>query len=99
MKTLLPILKTKLFLLGFVSACTVILATTVPQIRNVIVPKASEEKIVEQKEKSFSPKKKKNKNSIENRFGTPADASTTATVVSDKADYAPLSTAIFTGDG
>ena len=44
MKTLLPILKTKLFLLGFVSTCTVILATTVPQIRNFI---ASEKTIGE----------------------------------------------------
>ena len=92
MKSLLPVLKTKLFLLGFVSACTVILATTVPQIKNFIAPtKTTEEKIVAEIK---TVKKKTSK-----KINTSREASTIAMVVSDKPDYAPLSTAIFTGDG
>ena len=62
MKTLLPILKTKLFLLGFISACTVILATTVPQIRNFIASeKAIGEKIVTEQKKIAPKINKQNK--------------------------------------
>ena len=99
MKTLIPILKTKLFVLSFLSACTVILATTVPQIKNFIAPKPSEEKVFKEKERPISSSKKKAKSTLQSRFGIPADASSTATVVSDKADYGPGSTAIFIGNG
>jgi hypothetical protein len=62
MKTLLPILKTNLFLLGFVSACTVILATTVPQIKNFIASeKAIGEKITTEQKKTAPKINKKNK--------------------------------------
>src|SRR6188768_3332657 len=104
MKTLLPILKTKLFLLGFVSTCTVILATTVPQIRNFIAPeKAIGEKITTE-QKKISPKiKKQNKTVSSSRvtsgLSLEMNNSFVATVTSDAPDYAPLSTATFTGAG
>src|SRR6187551_2306032 len=104
MKTLLPILKTKLFLLSFVSTCTVILATTVPQIRNFIAPeKAIGEKIITEQKKIAPKIKKQNKNVSSSRvtsgLSLEMNNSFVATVVSDQPDYAPLSTATFTGDG
>ncbi len=104
MKTLLPILKTKLFVLGFISACTVILATTIPQVRNFIAPqKAIGEKITTE-QKKIAPKIKTQNKTVSSSRVTSGVAlemnnSFTATVVSDQPDYAPLSTATFTGDG
>ncbi|HET6722846.1 MAG TPA: hypothetical protein VFH07_08865, partial [Chitinophagaceae bacterium] len=100
MKTLLPILKTKLVLLSFISACTVILATTVPQIRNFIVAeKAIGEKIT-MEQKKIVPKIKKQKKTVSvsrltSGLSLEMDNSFEATVVSDQPDYAPLSTATF----
>jgi hypothetical protein len=106
MKTLLPILKTKLFLLGFVSTCTVILATTVPQIRNFI----ASEKLVGEKitteQKKITPKIKKQNKIVSSSRVTSGlslemkmNNSFEATLTSDAPDYAPLSTATFTGNG
>jgi len=98
MKTLLPILKTKLFLLGFVSTCTVILATTVPQIRNFIAPEKLIGEKITTEQKKISPKiKKQNKTVSASRVtsGISLDMNNSfeATVTSDAPDYAPLSTA------
>src|SRR5688572_12249521 len=104
MKILLPVLKTKLFILSFVSACTVILATTVPQIKNFIAPeKAIGEKITTEQKKITPKIKKQNRTVSSSRVtsGLSLDVNNSfeATVTSDKDDYAPLSTAIFTGNG
>ena len=64
MRTLLPLLKTKLFLLGFVFACTIVLATTVPEIKNFIAIKVVGEKITEQ-QNTVAAKTKKQKKFIE----------------------------------
>jgi predicted PurR-regulated permease PerM len=61
MKKLLPILKTKLFLLSFVSGCTVILATTVPQVRNLISSEKTIKEKVTSQQKKISPNVKKAK--------------------------------------
>src|SRR5688572_5974557 len=104
MKTLLPILKTKLFLLGFVSACTVILATTVPTIKNFIAPqKAIGEKITTEQKKIVPISKKQNKTVNISRvtsgvaFGM--NNSFEATVQTDKQDYHPGDTVEITGSG
>src|SRR5436190_1526598 len=104
MKTLLPILKTKLFLLGFVSTCTVILATTVPQIRNFVSPdKLISEKITTEQKKIVPKISKKNKTIIASRVTSSVplklNNSFEATVTTDQPDYAPRSTATFTGAG
>src|SRR5215204_2443051 len=102
MKTLLPILKTKLFLLGFVSACTVILATTVPQIKNLI----ARERVIKEKittvQKKIAPKiNKQNKTVSSSRVtsNVPFEMSNSfeATLTSDSADYQPGSTCTLTG--
>src|SRR5688572_2155038 len=104
MKTLLPVLKTKLFILSFVSACTVILATTVPQIKNFIAPeKAIGDKITTE-QKKITPKIKKQSKTVSasrvtSGLSLEMNNSFEATVTSDAPDYAPLSTATFTGDG
>src|SRR6186713_2961707 len=104
MKTLLPILKTKLFLLSFVSACTVILATTVPQIRNFIAPERMIGEKITTEQKKMAPKiKKQNKTVSASRvtsgLSLEMNNSFVATVTSDAPDYAPRSTATFTGAG
>src|SRR6187401_1056081 len=104
MKTLLPILKTKLFLLGFVSTCTVILATTVPQIRNFIAPEKKIGEKITTEQKKIAPKIKKqnktvNASRVTSNVSLGINNSSGATVTSDAPDYAPLSTATFTGDG
>ena len=104
MKTLLPILKTKLVLLSFVSACTVILATTVPQIRNLIVAEKSiGEKIITE-QKKISPKiKKQNKevnvSRVTSGLSFEMNNSFVATVQTDKPDYIPGDTVTITGSG
>ena len=106
MKTLLPILKTKLFLLGFVSTCTVILATTVPQIRNFIAPEKLIGEKITTEQKKITPKIKKQNKIVSSSRVTSGlslemkmNNSFEATLTSDAPDYAPLSTATFTGNG
>ena len=103
MKTLLPILRTKLFLLSFVFACTAILANNLIQRDNLFKFSETKDDIVAKPDKLLIQKKrtanKKINLQLQQRFGIPADASFTATVTSDKPDYAPLSTAVFTGNG
>src|SRR5688572_24674965 len=104
MKTLLPVLKTKLFILGFISACTVILATTVPQIKKFIAPqKAIGEKITTEQKKIVPKSKKQNKTVNVSRVTSGVARGMNnlfeATVLTDKADYTPLSTAYFYGSG
>jgi hypothetical protein len=65
MKTLLPILKTKLFLLGFVSACTVILATTIPQVRNFIAPEKKIGEKITTEQKKIAPKINKQNKTVD----------------------------------
>src|SRR6188768_2224390 len=104
MKTLLPILKTKLFLLGFVSTCTVILATTVPQIRNFIAPqKAIGEKITTEQKKIVPKIKKQNKTVSSSRVTSGLSLEMNnefdATVQTDKPDYQPGDFVVITGSG
>src|SRR5688572_9161495 len=104
MKTLLPVLKTKLFLLGFVSACTVILATTVPQIKNFIAPqKAIGEKITTEQKKIAPKSKKQNKivnaSRVTSGVALEMNNSFDATVQTDKVDYYPGEYVIITGSG
>src|SRR5688572_30080972 len=104
MKTLLPVLKTKLFLIGFVSACTVILATTVPQIRNYIAPqKAIGEKITTEQKKIAPKSKKQNKTVNVSRVtsGVALEMNNpfVATVTTDKPDYIPEDHVVITGSG
>src|SRR5688572_408758 len=104
MKTLLPVLKTKLFLLGFVSACTVILATTVPTIRNFIAPqKAIGEKITTEQKKIATKTKTQNKTVSSSRVtaGLSLEMNNLfdATVQTDKADYVPGEYVVITGSG
>src|SRR5262245_44603964 len=103
MKTLLPILKTKLATLSFLFVSTIIIATTVPQVRNFIAEKITE-RVRLSEEKKIAPKIKKQNKTVDasrvtSGLSFETDNSFEATVVSDKPDYAPLSTAIFTGDG
>ena len=95
MKTLLPILKTKLFLLSFISACTVILATTVPQIRNFIAPEKTIGEKITTEQKKIAPKiNKQNKTVSASRVTSSVSLemnnSFEATVTSDQPDYAPF---------
>ena len=104
MKTLLPILKTKLVLLSFISACTVILATTVPQIRNLIVAeKAIGEKITTEQKKISPNIIKQNKSvsasSVTSGLSFEMNNSFEATVQTDKADYQPGDYVVITGSG
>src|SRR5687767_9582559 len=104
MKTLLPVLKTKLFLLGFVSACTVILATTVPQIKNYIAPqKAIGEKITTEQKKIAPISKKQNKtvnaSRVTSGLSLEVNNSFEAVVLTDKNDYHPGETLYITGNG
>ena len=64
MKTLLPILKTKLFLLSFISACTVILATTIPQVRNFITPEKKIGEKITAEQKKITPKINKHSKTV-----------------------------------
>src|SRR5688572_21220057 len=104
MKALLPVLKTKLFILGFISACTVILATTVPQIKNFIAPqKAIGEKITTE-QKKVAPKSKKQTNTVSSSRVTSGlslemNNSFEAVVLTDKNDYHPGETLYITGNG
>ena len=91
MKSVLPILKTKLFVVGFVSACTIVLATTVPQIRNFIAP----EKVLDEKntaeQKKISPKKIRlnkeiNASRLTSRLSFDMENGFEATLISDAAD-------------
>src|SRR5688572_28036628 len=104
MKILLPVLKTKLFILSFVSACTVILATTVPQIKNFIAPeKAIGEKITTEQKKITPKIKKQNRTVSSSRVtsGLSLDVNNSfvATVTTDKLDYQPGEYVIITGSG
>ena len=104
MKTLLPILKTKLFVLGFVSACTVILATTVPQIKNFIAPeRVIKEKITEEQKKIPLKNNKQNNaltlSRVKSGFSFEMTNSFVATVQTDKADYQPGDLVVITGAG
>ena len=104
MKTLLPILKTKLFLLSFISACTVILATTVPQIRNFIAPEKKIGEKITTEQKKIPPKinrqnKIVNASSVTSGFSLEVNNSYYATVVTDKGDYSPGEHVIITGTG
>lgn len=102
MKTLLPLLKTKLILVSFVVACTAILANNFIQRNNLF--KFSETKETIAKPDNVAAKTKKvgskkiNLQLRENSFKE-ASASFEATVTSDQPDYAPRSTATFTGSG
>src|SRR5687767_5049251 len=104
MKTLLPILKTKLFVLSFVSACTVILATTIPQVRNFIAPqKAIGEKITTEQKKIASKTNRTNKtvnlSRVTSGLSLGMNNSFDATVQTDKPDYQPGDYVIITGSG
>src|SRR6478735_4982352 len=104
MKTLLPILKTKLFLLGFVSTCTVILATTVPQIRNFIAPEKAIGQKITTEQKKITPKiKKQNKTVSASRVTSGLSLEMNnefdPTVTTDFQDYPPGSTVTITGAG
>src|SRR5688572_30569460 len=104
MKALLPVLKTKLFLLGFVSACTVILATTVPQIKNIIAPqKAIGEKITTEQKKIAPKSKKQNKtvnvSRVTSGVALEMNNSFEAIVLTDRPDYHPGDTVVITGSG
>lgn len=103
MKTLLLILRTKLFLFGLLFTCTFILANNYIQRKDPFTFTEVKENIVAKPENSAIAKKKlaKQKMNLQlqgNSFRD-ADVSFTATVTSDKLDYAPTSTAIFTGLG
>ena len=104
MKSLLPILKTKLVLLSFVSACTVILATTVPQIRNFIAPEKKIGEKITTEQKKISPKTKtQNKTVSASRVTSGLSLEVNnldaATVITDKADYVPGELVLVTGTG
>ena len=104
MKTLLPVLKTRLVVLSFLFACTAILATTIPQIKNFIAsPKANEEKIITE-QKKISPKanrvnKTVNVSRATSNVSLEMNNAFEATLTSDQDDYAPGSTATLTGTG
>ena len=92
MKTLLPILKTKLFLLVFVSGCTVILATTIPQIKNFIAAeKPIGEKITTEQKRIVLNIKKQNRTVSSSRVtsGLSLDMNNSfeAIIQTDKLDY------------
>ena len=104
MKTLLLLLRTKLFLFVFLSTCTFILANNYIQRNDFFkFSETGAEKMIAKPEKleiktKKASEKKLNLQLQENSF---RDATTNfeATVTSDQADYAPLSTATFTGSG
>ena len=103
MKTFLLLLRTKLFLLVFLSTCTFILANNYIQRNDFFKFTEVKEDVVAKPENSAVPTKEidRKKNSLQlqqNSFREAGDAFE-ATVTSDKPDYAPLSTAIFTGAG
>ena len=103
MKTLLPILKTKLVLLSFVFACTAILANNLIQRDNLFrFSETKEEPVAKPEKVTIKTKrvadKKINLQLRENTFSQSTETFT-ATVTSDAPDYAPLSTATFTGAG
>jgi len=104
MKTLLPVLKTKLFLLGFVSACTIVLATTVPQIRNFIAPEKKIGEKITTEQKKITPKiksqnKKINTSRLTSGINLGINNSFEATVHTNKADYQPGDYVEITGSG
>src|SRR6187399_571279 len=104
MKTLLPILKTKLFLLGFVSACTVILATTVPQIKNFIAPEEAIGEKIATEQKKNAPKNNKQNRTVSSSRATSGlslemNNSFVATVETDKDDYYPGDIVTIDGSG
>ena len=103
MKALLPLLRTKLFLLGFLFTCTFILANNYVQRNDFFKFTEVKEEFVAKPEKIVVAKKKATRKKInlqlqENSFRD-ASANFEATVTSDQPDYAPLSTATFTGAG
>src|SRR5688572_10132856 len=102
MKAMLPFLRTKLFLSIFLFTCTFILANNYVQ-RNDLFRFTEVKELIAKPEKVEVPikkpvRKKTNLQLQENSFRDPS-ASFEATVTSDKPDYAPLSTATFTGAG
>ncbi len=103
MKALLPLLRTKLFLLGSLFTCTFILANNYVQRNHFFKFTEVKEEIVAKPEKLDIPIKKVARKKInlqlqENSFRD-ASANFEATVTSDYPEYAPLSTATFTGAG
>ena len=93
MKPLLPILKTKLFLVSFLFTSTLIIATTITlEIKNstkgVIAEKAEIKKEKKKTAKKISPGQR-----------TASSVSWSPTLTSDAADYAPGTTAKLTGTG
>src|SRR5262245_46482736 len=104
MKTMLQIAKTKLFLGCFLLGSAVILAATVPQIRNLVMSEnIVGEKITSEQKKIATKIKKQNKTITASRVTSGVAFETNnvfeATLTSDAPDYTPFSTAIFTGDG
>src|SRR6185436_13600770 len=103
MKALLPLLRTKLFLLGFLFTCTFILANNYIQRNDPFRFTEVKEAIIAKPENNAAAKKKVAKQKMnlqlqENSFRGTGE-SFTATVTSDQPDYAPRSTATFTGSG
>ena len=103
MKTLLLLVRTKLFLLAFLFTCTIILANNYVQRNDPFSFTEVNENIVAKPENSEVAKKKiatqkMNLQLQENSFRE-AGESFTAAVTSDLPDYAPFSTATFTGNG
>ena len=105
MKTLLLLLRTKLFLFAFLSTCTFLLANNYIQRNDFF--KFSETKVENLIAKPEKLEIKKTKKAIDKKLkeelggNSFREASTNfeATVTSDQPDYAPLSTATFTGAG
>ena len=97
MKTLLPILKTKLFLLGFLFTSTVIIATTATiNFKNNIAKKETTRKEAIVEKQKTSNQKHVNKKIVLTRS---SDLSETATVQTDKLEYAPGDYVLITGTG
>ncbi|HEU5166639.1 MAG TPA: hypothetical protein VFU29_13910, partial [Chitinophagaceae bacterium] len=103
MKTLLLILRTKLFLFAFLSTCTFILANNFIQRNDFFKFTSVNENIVAKPENSAVAKKKSTRNKMnlqlpENSFREPSE-NFEATVTTDRLDYPPGDTAVITGSG
>lgn len=103
MKALLPILKTKLFLLSFISAWTMILATTVPQIKSYIAPeKVVKEKITAEEKMIAQNIKKHNKtvrsSGLTSLVSPQLNNAVAARMQTDKADHYPVDFTIIDGN-
>ena len=104
MKTLLPILKTKLVLLSFVFACTAILANNYIQRASPFkFSEAKEEKVIAEPSKVPVKTKrvadKKINLRLDNNMFRGAKSSFTATIQTDKRDYMPGDIVTITGSG